>query len=141
MQEIKKFVAGFVTCHSQPPHQWIGGHAVDGKHVDIDTGHIVAVSTFYQCRTAVHHLAESAREGGAGLYTERFQWLGQPFVGMHHKPVVVRTWHTDVHIVVPGDKALVADSTQHGARPTVVFDVVFAADPIHAQKNLQDVLV
>jgi hypothetical protein len=62
-------------------------------------------------------------------------------MGMHHKAVVVGTGHADVHIVVPGDEALVTDGTQHGACPTVVLDVVLTADTVYRQKYLQNVLM
>ena len=62
-------------------------------------------------------------------------------MGMEHKAVVVGTGHADVHIVVPGDEALVTNSTQHAACPTVVLDVVLTADTIDRQQDLQNVLM
>jgi hypothetical protein len=62
-------------------------------------------------------------------------------MGMKHKSIVVGAGHADVHIVVPGDEALVTDGTQHGACPTVILDVVLTADTIYRQQNLQDVLM
>ena len=60
---------------------------------------------------------------------------------MHHKTVIVGTGHADVHIVVPGDEALVTDSPQHSACPTVVLDVVLTTDTIYRQQDLQNVLM
>ena len=36
----------------------------------------------------------------------------------------------EVHVVVPGDKAAVADGAEHGAAEHVVGDVVLAADAV-----------
>ena len=99
------------------------------------------MGTFYQGGAAVHNLPETAWVGGRGLDAQGFEGRRQPLMGMHHKAVIVGTGHTDVHIVVPGDEALVTDSPQHGACPTVVLDVVLTTDTIYRQQDLQNVLM
>ena len=65
--------------------------------------------TLYQRGTAIDNLAKATRVTGVCLDRQGLERLRQPFVGMHHQLVVVRTRHTDVHIIVPGNKALVAN--------------------------------
>ena len=89
----------------------------------------------------IYHLAEATGIVGVSLYRQRLQVLRQPLAGMSHETVVVWSGHTDVHIVVPGDEALVAHGTQHGACPTVVSDAVLAAHTVDGQQNLEDVLM
>ena len=141
MQEIEQFVAGFIARYCQPSHQGIGGHAVNGEHIDIDTSQIVAVRTLNQGGAAVDNLAEATWIGGRCLDAKGFERLGQPLMGVHHETVVVGTRHADVHIVVPRDETFVTDGAQHRARPTVVSDVVRLTDSVYRQKYLQNMLV
>ena len=53
------------------------------------------------------------------------------------KPVVLRPEHADVHVVVPGDEALVADGAKQGAGKKLIVDVVFFADPVKCNHYLQ----
>ena len=76
---------------------------------------------------------------GIGLGTNGLEWLGQPLVGMRHQCVVILTGHGDIHIIIPGNKALVAHCTQHGACPEIIAQVVFLTYFIDGLKNLQDV--
>ena len=94
-----------------------------------------------QSGAAVNDLAEATRESLACLYAQGFQWLRQPFSGMGHETVVVRTGHTDVHIVVPGDESFVTNGSQHGAGPAVVSDVVRLTNTVYRQKDLQNMLM
>ena len=141
MQEIEQFVAGFIARYCQPPHQGIGGHAVDGEHVNIDASQIVAMRTLNQGGAAVDNLAEAARIGGRCLDAKGFERLGQPLVSVHHETVVVGTGHADVHIVIPGYETLVTDGAQHRTRPTVVSDVVRLTNTVYRQKYLQNMLM
>ena len=141
MQEVEQFVAGFIACDSQSFHQGVGGHAVDGEHVDIDASQIVAVRTLNESSAAVDNLAEAAWVGGRCLDAKGLEGFRQPFLGMHHESVVVGSGHADVHVIVPGDEALVTDGTQHCARPTVVSDVVRLTDTVYRQEYLQNMLM
>ena len=141
MQEVEQFVEGLVTGHSQFLGHLGFGDAVDGKHVDIDARHIVAMGTLYQGGAAVDNLSEPTRRGGRCLDAKGFARLGQPFVGMHHETVIVWTGHADVHVVVPRNEALVADGSQHRARPTVVSDVVRLTNTVYRQEYLQNMLM
>ena len=141
VQEIEQFVEGLVTRHCQSLGHLVTGDAVDGKYVDIDAGEVVAVGTFDECGAAVDNLAKASGVGGGGLDAQGFEGRRQPLVGMYHKTVVVGTGHTDVHIVIPRDKAFVTYGSQHGASPTVVLDIVLTADTIDRQQDLQDVLM
>ena len=87
--------------------------------------------TLNQRGTAIDNLAKAARIMGVGLDRQGLEGLWQPFVGMHHQLVVVRTRHANVHIIVPGNKALVANGAQHGACPAIVGEMMFATDLVN----------
>ena len=141
MQEIEQFVECLVTCHRQFLCHAGSGDAVDGEHVDINTCDIVAMGTLNQGGAAVDNFSEAARIGGRRLDAQCFERLWQPLVGMGHETVVVGTGHADVHVVVPGDEALMPHGAQHGARPAVVSDVVLSTDTVYRQKDLQNMLM
>jgi hypothetical protein len=47
-----------------------------------------------------------------------------------NQPVIVLPGHSNVNIVIPWDKALVADRPQQGAGGQIVFQPQFCADPL-----------
>ena len=136
MQEVEQFVEGLITSHCHLLGDLGFGDAIDRKDVDIDTPHIVAVFTLNQCGTAIDNLSKAPGIVGIGLNTQGLQGLWQPLTGMHHETVVVGTGHTDVHVIVPGDKPLVPDSAQHSTSPTVVSDVMRLTDTVYRQEYL-----
>ena len=141
VEEVKELVERLVASHGQALSQLVLRHAVDGKDIDIDACQIVAMLALNQRGAAIDNLAKAAREGGTRLDAQRFKGLGQPLVSMGHEAVVVGARHADVHIVIPRNETLVPHGTQHGASPTIVADVVFAANTIYSKQDLQDVSV
>ena len=141
MQEIEQFVHRLIACYSQSPQQFRLGSTVNGEHINIDAADIVAVFTFYQRRTTINDLAKTTGIVWVCLDAQCLQRLRKPFAGMFHKVVVVRTRHTDVHVIIPGNKTLMPYRTQHGSCPTVIADMMLAAHLVNLQQNLQDMFV
>ncbi len=141
MQEIKQLVECLITGHTQTLHQPITCHAINGKHVDIDTSYIVAMFALDKCGAAINYLSKTSRIVVVSLNAQGFQRLWQPLVSMHHKTIIIRTRHTDIHIIVPRDEAFMTNSTQHGTCPTIVPDVMLLTDMVYRQEYLQNVLM
>ena len=67
--------------------------------------------------------------------------LRQPLAPVADKLLVVRTWHADIHIVVPRYKALMAHSSKHGACPEIIAQPMLTADAVYSLQVADDFLL
>ena len=46
------------------------------------------------------------------------------------KSVIVRAWHEHIYVIIPGDKTLMPDTSEHGSSAQSIVQVIFPADRI-----------
>ena len=126
-------VAPAAAC-ADPAHQLVIGPVIvrDGiNEKDVHIGAQLFVGTddavLHQTGARVHHLGQG--KGIIGHVIHGQNRIIAPCIGPDggkelHK---IRPEHGDIHIIVPGDEALVAHSTDEGTVHQVIFQPVFSA--------------
>ena len=116
------------------------GMTLHGKDVDIDTA-VVATAVvgqpFVEERVAVAQFGIAEDEVGILLMRlerkPRGQMLGQDAEHLQ----IVFVWHLHIHVVIPGDEALVAERTDECAAGEPVAQVVVAAEAVELQQHVE----
>jgi hypothetical protein len=126
-------IAPEVPLLSQPPLRG----PVDGEYIHIDTPQILQVHALYQGGTPILNLRKGQRIEGVVLATNHLERLGQPFLGMSDEPFVVRTRHSDVQIVIPGDKPLMTDGANHGSCPEIITKAMRPTSGVDSLQNAE----
>ena len=94
--------------------------------------------SFNKCCRSIYHFSESTRIVWRIVGTNRFIGLRQPLTGMLHQQIVIRTGHTDIHIVIPRDESLMTHGTEHGSCPEIITQIVIFAYLVNGLKYFQN---
>ena len=100
------------------------------KDINIDAFEELEVRSLKHRRRSILDLGERIGIGGIGFWGNHLVGLGQPFAPVADQLLVVGTRHTDVHIVVPGNKTLMTYGTKHRSCPEIIAQAMFATDGI-----------
>ena len=119
----------------------VGGHSVDGEHIDIDSLEELEVGALEDGGRGIFDLGEGVGIGGVGLGSDDLIGLWQPLAPVGNELLVVGSRHADVHVVVPGYEALVAHGSEHGACPEVIAQMMLAAEAVDGLEVADDLLL
>ena len=112
-------------------------HGIHGKHIHINAAQVTEMEPFDEGRRGILHLAERQGVCLVVLRTDKLIGLGQPFAAVLDEPLIVRTRDHHVHVIIPGNEALVADGTQKAAVEDAIGDVVLTEGAVHHLHDFQ----
>ncbi len=85
--------------------------------------------------TAILNLRKRQGIDGIVLGTHHLERFWKPLFLVGYQPVIVRSWHSDIEVVVPRYESLMAHSTNHGACPDVITQLMLPAGSVYSLEN------
>ena len=88
-----------------------------------------------ECCGAVLNLGKGQWISRIILSTYHFVWTREPLTAVGDEFLVIRPRHCNVYVVVPGDKSVVANGSEHRAGPYIIGQLMLAARGVDGSQN------
>ena len=113
---------------------------VDGKYINKGSHTVNAYRLFYELRVRIDYLCEKVV---IILGIMHRQYLKVAFIRIYNvnEALVISSVHQYIHIVVPGNEALMSNGSEESTAVDIVYDAVLLADIIDITQYFKNSLL
>jgi hypothetical protein len=112
-------------------------HTINGEYIDIHAAKISQVSMLYDCGLSILYLGKGLRIIFIVLGTDHLITLRQPLLAVLYQQVIVTMGHTNIRIIVPRDKTLVAHSPQLCSCYNIICETMLATSLVNGRQYVE----